>query len=864
MSLPQLIVPGVESQLPSLPSQLPTRLGYTPNFTDTEVEDNVTEKTPDEQQEKEKIEKENEEENKEEDGYKEVNNEENIEDMSVKTRTLSSILPTTSVSTIQQTSVILSYPVLPYQTDFTRSSTPTPSTPELEASFPSPLLVTPPSPPTGPNGRPLRRRPVARPPWQVRQRPPRPPGLPPLSQRPPSSQPTPPLLTSQRPVVFPTQTKTWVRQPVIVTGVAIPANNDVIDLTVTAQQGFGSRRPIKKKYSEYRGIITKARPGDQFVSIDGKRTYFDLGSSQAPAVTRPGATGQVIGATLQLGGQNLLDATKSPYIYRKSVPTRTTYKDPNPNRAGFGPVVGSALPVEVVEEDSPQPSTQRGAGQGRPPTVQPRPGPTRRPRVPPVRIDTCIVGNDATCKEEYHEVCRTDLGVSSCYCKPGYGRKTHRGLCKKTIRLLMSLKVDRIQDAQIVWGQNYQDQNSEVFQVLEGEVDYAISSAMALTSFSGIYVGNEVNKFYQMNGAVTVNTTLEMEENAYTRSEIVKRDIQKKLIEVIQARANNIGSGNLYVAGPFNPIPGIEDFNECTEPEYNDCGDYSVCVNRFGSFTCDCLPGYGDRHVGNPLMSGRHCLSCPEDYCSGRGTCSIDNGDRICTCTGNYYGTQCQLDGEVLAVAVGASIAAAVIIILTLICLCMWSRRWKREQSKTEMSRSAYPRSYMINTMPPPSYLTTNKMSGWGPSGPTTAYQDPGLRWAHHLEVTGQNIYAQPEPGSRRSLAVSGGRAGPLPQVPRPNTAMAAMGSRGELYKANQTLIETSESEDTETTMRGGRPRSSNSMLAGNLNAEDDFENDYLRYGGAVGVRNPRLVAQMRGAPLHQQHFQMNMMNARW
>ena len=33
-------------------------------------------------------------------------------------------------------------------------------------------------------------------------------------------------------------------------------------------------------------------------------------------------------------------------------------------------------------------------------------------------------------------------------------------------------------------------------------------------------------------------------------------------------------------------------------------------------------------------------------------------------------------------------------------------------------------------------------MAGWGPSGPTTAYQDPGLRWAHHLDSGGQNIYA--------------------------------------------------------------------------------------------------------------------------
>ena len=48
---------------------------------------------------------------------------------------------------------------------------------------------------------------------------------------------------------------------------------------------------------------------------------------------------------------------------------------------------------------------------------------------------------------------------------------------------------------------------------------------------------------------------------------------------------------------------------------------------------------------------------------------------------------------------------------------------------------------------------------------------------------------------------------------------------------------------------------------AGNLNAEDDFESEYLRYGGTVGVRNPRLVAAMRGIPPYQQHIQMNMMN---
>ena len=100
---------------------------------------------------------------------------------------------------------------------------------------------------------------------------------------------------------------------------------------------------------------------------------------------------------------------------------------------------------------------------------------------------------------------------------------------------------------------------------------------------------------------------------------------------------------------------------------------------------------------------------------------------------------------------------------------------------------------------------------------------------------------------------------GPLPSIPRPSTAL---GTRTELYTSQQ-LLESSESEDTE---RGGmysaRPRSA--MQGGE--AGEDYDGEFLRYGGTVGVRNPRLVAQMRGIPpgLQQQHIQMNMMGGRW
>ena len=59
---------------------------------------------------------------------------------------------------------------------------------------------------------------------------------------------------------------------------------------------------------------------------------------------------------------------------------------------------------------------------------------------------------------------------------------------------------------------------------------------MALTSLSSVYLSNQINKFFPMNGKVTVNATLSLIENSYTKSLVVKRDVQTKLIEVIQVR----------------------------------------------------------------------------------------------------------------------------------------------------------------------------------------------------------------------------------------------------------------------------------------------------------------------------------------
>jgi len=286
----------------------------------------------------------------------------------------------------------------PPPTPQSRPSTSTSTQPLIEPSFPPPILVTPP---------PERKRK----PYDRRRPPPRPNGRPPLRQPtrqkpqgPYSAVPTPAL--PGRPLVFPTRP----RQTGIVTGVAIPAENEVFDLTVTAQQNFGGK-PTIKRVNNFGDIITKPQPGDDYVSIDGKRTYFDIGPGRTRTSTAPktrtvppavvpqvkvqptkssAGKGSVIGATLKIGGDDIL----------------------NRYEATSFPVSATLGASKKTQASSLRPQTL-------PVTVAGKPGPTRRPQAPPVRIDTCIVGDNNTCRTEHDEVCLTVVGVSSCYCKPG-------------------------------------------------------------------------------------------------------------------------------------------------------------------------------------------------------------------------------------------------------------------------------------------------------------------------------------------------------------------------------------------------------------------------------------------------------------
>lgn len=184
--------------------------------------------------------------------------------------------------------------------------------------------------------------------------------------------------------------------------------------------------------SENGDVITSPVGNDGFVSIDGKRTYLNLFGE---ATSSLGSSGSLIKPTA--ASHNQVSGT------------------------GYA-VIDADSKTKPVNMGSVKP-TQRRPVYGRP-----------RPSQPPVRIDTCIVGDDSTCDVSQHEICRTEAGVSACHCRPGTARRKHRDPCRKIVSVVLSLRVDRLYERRVVWATELLDKNSGSYQQLSYESERAV------------------------------------------------------------------------------------------------------------------------------------------------------------------------------------------------------------------------------------------------------------------------------------------------------------------------------------------------------------------------------------------------------
>ncbi|XP_025830796.1 uncharacterized protein LOC108738697 [Agrilus planipennis] len=613
------------------------------------------------------------------------------------------------------------------------------------------------------------------------------------------------------------------RPSVITTRPPVGQLGDIFDITVSAIQGPGGSAsaghgkpfiiPVELDHAQNGDVITSPVGDEGFVSIDGKRTY------------------------LNLFGESTSTQTRTPQI-SPSTPTTVAVTG-----TGFAVPDENAKPVKT-----PHPSSSK------PPPRRPPFG--RRPNQPTIRIDTCIVGDDSTCDGSQHEMCKTESGVSACHCRPGHARRKHRDPCRKVVQMLLSLRVDRLYERRIVWANELANRESDSYLQLSYETEKAMDSAMSMTPFSDVFLGAKVNSIYRGDrtlgqAGVFVNLTIQLEESVETSRPTVRADIQRHLLGVIQRRSNNIGNSALWVDSPPGAVSSLQDLDECSSPELHDCHVSAKCINVFGGFKCECAEGYKDPWADNKHRAGRTCEQCSPQHCNNRGECKYQNGQEVCVCSGNYYGSQCEVDGEILGVAIGASVAAVIIIGLTLVCLVMWSRRWNKEH-KAAVTSPVF--GYMGTAG---STVKTPVVGG----PPYQVTMEDRIRWAQIADVMAQSNHYAPEPGTvptRPSSALFGypnlsmagsiqrSIQGTLPPVPMPRLGIQAqLANRAASLQGMRPLDNCSSSDDDdkadlERNFQVPRPKSrSNASIANQsgIYYDVDYEpNDIYKQGGGNGI----------------------------
>lgn len=362
---------------------------------------------------------------------------------------------------------------------------------------------------------------------------------------------------------------------------------------------------------------------------------------------------------------------------------------------------GEVLPQSSSTQAPPQSSSPKI----RRPTFKPKPA------VPPIRIDSCIVGDDSSCDQSHNERCVTEYGISSCHCRPGYARLSQlRGYCSPVVSLQFSMRIDKLSDdRKLVFNHTLENPNSEEYQYLEFETLQAISSGMQQTSLQKQFMGARVNKFLERRDRIWANVSVNLELNNITRNEQNIQKIMAQELTKLQRQRQALGDSTIVLDAAFresasaSPSPAfskLQDINECASRDLNDCSKHATCTNEFGGFSCQCLPGFEDKYQaqfladqanGNATSAqldrnklGRICMGCSAAYCSNKGECSIVEGKKQCKCRPNFMGARCEIDSEILAIAVGGLLVGLLILMVTFWCLYSFNRRWRREQQKMD------------------------------------------------------------------------------------------------------------------------------------------------------------------------------------
>ncbi|XP_022700067.1 uncharacterized protein LOC111266662 [Varroa jacobsoni] len=289
-----------------------------------------------------------------------------------------------------------------------------------------------------------------------------------------------------------------------------------------------------------------------------------------------------------------------------------------------------------------------------------------------------------SCDSSRHETCAPNPSKSArnkyiCVCRPGYTRDpdgtSNRCIASQTFLLPVHLIRASSKGSA-------HSQMPRLLHALKVSLEQMYSDHLGFPKGSLLDAKiNSVQKVTNYQNESSLALTLVLSQRASNA------DISLPLLsEQLTRSASALNASLVSLQSPFlllasAPIEALQDLDECTFADLNDCSYYARCINVPGSFHCECKSGYQDLDVDSP---GRTCSSEIKNcqFCSARGSCilGIDNGieKTTCRCNTMYLGRRCEINGLVLAIALPIALS-----LLTVTVCCSVKRCRPRYRSAT-------------------------------------------------------------------------------------------------------------------------------------------------------------------------------------
>lgn len=214
---------------------------------------------------------------------------------------------------------------------------------------------------------------------------------------------------------------------------------------------------------------------------------------------------------------------------------------------------------------------------------------------------------------------------------------------------VLLVRVMKVGDSDVSFNKDLSNTNSEGFKKLAKATSDEVNKAYSLTvpEIRSNYLGVDVTSIgrtYDEDDGVLVNLTLKLMSDDKLNEDFLREELVKTLEESSEG-GESLPRPNALITAE---VEDVMDFDECSDPNYNDCHSAARCINEPGSYTCKCKGVFTDLSP-DPSLPGRSCAaelkSC--DLCNGRGDCYRDEmGDvTTCKCQRMFLGRFCEING---------------------------------------------------------------------------------------------------------------------------------------------------------------------------------------------------------------------------